>query len=199
MQLRRVCSIRDEVFRNNKTKDIVFDKVAEGFIKRVDKQTSLYSIYNKDIKSQCWTYNKNTNRERYCNVHITIRELDIDIYLHSHVVSMYLYNGIILLAKNLEVRHLCNNKCCCNPSHLDIGTSSRNRRDEYLHRLCCKAKINGYLNDMTFIENIRWLYWGRGYTVYAIKDIVYEELNRKINIGFIDNIINFDRWDVTEF
>jgi hypothetical protein len=199
MKLKWVHSIRDEVFRNNETKDIVFDRIAEEFSKRVDKKTGMYSIYNKNIKTQCWTYNKNNNRERYILGFVSIKELGICIQLGIHVLSMYLYKGYIPLSKNLEVRHLCNNRCCCNPDHLEIGTESRNTFDCFLHRLHCKAKINGYLNDFDFIENIRWLYWGMGYNVSQIKDIIYEQFNREIDTKYINHVVNFDNWIVTEF
>ena len=58
----------------------------------------------------------------------------------THRVSYFLKNGN--LTEGLVIRHLCNNKRCCNPSHLLEGTYSENSLDaRECHSKLTKADI----------------------------------------------------------
>lgn len=52
----------------------------------------------------------------------------------AHRIAYMLVKGEI--PDGLEVMHLCNNKPCCNPSHLQIGTHAENMR--MTQRVLCK-------------------------------------------------------------
>ncbi len=54
----------------------------------------------------------------------------------SHVFSYLIFKGNI--NKNLMIRHNCpniNNKLCCNPEHLLLGTAKDNKNDEVIRGL----------------------------------------------------------------
>lgn len=70
----------------------------------------------------CWEWQGATNRGGYGKYNYGGKEY------RSHVVAWSLANGRYL-APGMLVRHLCNNKLCCNPSHLREGTSSENAQD----------------------------------------------------------------------
>jgi hypothetical protein len=47
----------------------------------------------------------------------------------AHRVAMYLYGGISDLDADTCVLHKCDNRLCCNPQHLFLGTKQDNTRD----------------------------------------------------------------------
>jgi len=49
------------------------------------------------------------------------------VYRLAHRVSYELYKGEI--PEGLLVRHMCNNRKCCNPDHLEVGTAKDNYDD----------------------------------------------------------------------
>lgn len=86
------------------------DKVIARFWKRVDKQDG------------CWLWGGNRHRDGYGV--ITIRGKPHS----SHRVSFAIHNGG--LQGGVVVRHMCGNKLCVNPSHLQVGSSADNRNDD---------------------------------------------------------------------
>jgi hypothetical protein len=44
--------------------------------------------------------------------------------------------------KNMITRHLCGNKICCNPDHLEFGSSSENNIDTIIHNRSKNIKLN---------------------------------------------------------
>ena len=49
-----------------------------------------------------------------------------------HILSYKLFKGDI--AEGLIIRHLCGNRTCCNPLHLEAGTHSENAIDAVKHK-----------------------------------------------------------------
>lgn len=75
---------------------------------------------NVDATTGCWVWNKST-REGY-------GQLMVNGYpWTAHRYSYTLANGPI--PDNLLVRHQCNNRLCCNPAHLTVGSHKDNWHD----------------------------------------------------------------------
>jgi hypothetical protein len=47
---------------------------------------------------------------------------------YPHRVSYEVANGPI--PEGLQIRHRCDNRCCCNPAHLQVGTAADNTADK---------------------------------------------------------------------
>jgi len=80
------------------------------------------------------------------------------------------------IEKGLVIMHKCNNKSCCNPNHLEMGTYSKNTQDAYDDGLIKPAGVNGqdhYKAKLTEKEvlNIRSLFSNGGISKLEISKI----------------------------
>lgn len=62
--------------------------------------------------------------------------------LRAHRIAWALEHGC-QVPEGMVLRHLCNNKPCCNPAHLKPGTQSDNMRDFNLKRLNGRRRMLG--------------------------------------------------------
>lgn len=77
----------------------------------------------KKIESGCWEWQQALVRGYgHWSFHGKIRK--------THHIALYLFNGTpfdtFQKQKKIQVDHLCRNKCCCNPDHLEIVTAREN-------------------------------------------------------------------------
>lgn len=76
-------------------------------------------------KDECWIWNLSVGSAGYA-------QLGVWPY-NAHVVAYVLWSGD--LSEGELVRHLCHNRRCCNPSHLEKGSYKDNWEDsEEVHR-----------------------------------------------------------------
>lgn len=74
-------------------------------------------------RNECWSWKYSLDSKGYGNVRRNGK------LLRAHRVSYQLHHGITLKRTDL-VLHKCDNRRCCNPLHLYVGTDKDNTRDK---------------------------------------------------------------------
>ena len=88
---------------------------AQGFWEKVDQTGG---------PDASWERQGSRNRDGYGRMW---RVTDDGLFTRAHRFAWYLTNGSI--PKGILVRHKCDNRPCCNPSHLELGTIIENNED----------------------------------------------------------------------
>lgn len=70
---------------------------------------------------ECWTWKGGHNKGGYAQFCLNSKSV------HSHRLSYFLTHGEI--PEGHVIRHKCDNRSCCNPTHLSSGTSKDNVYD----------------------------------------------------------------------
>lgn len=77
-------------------------------------------------KTGCWEWQKCLSSNGYGAIHSGTSPT---ILLNSHVAMFQVIHGPV--PKGMVVMHTCDNKPCCNPDHLRLGTYLDNIRDAF--------------------------------------------------------------------
>lgn len=95
------------------------------------RQTELTKTYIKTncetTKTDCWEWQGSITKAGYGRVKHKGRTYRV------HRLMGHFYLGLALNDKHIFVCHKCDNKKCCNPSHLFLGTNRDNQLDA-LHK-----------------------------------------------------------------
>lgn len=78
-------------------------------------------------EDECWEWKSSLNSQGYGNLSIGGRRRTGGTVETAHRIAYTISIGEI--PSGLLVRHLCNNKPCCNPKHLATGTMKDNGQD----------------------------------------------------------------------
>lgn len=120
-----------------------------------------------NIKTNCWEWQGYVNKQGYgtMSYHGTSGKL----------VHRVVYKAIIGdIPDNLIIRHKCDNKKCCNPDHLEIGTQKDNANDRQTRSNIVTSKLTIQVRKLkTIKERINF------YLTYTVKN----------NDCFISNIL----------
>lgn len=105
--------------------------------------------------SRCWDWIASCGKPGYGNWYYSIFDLPKAGTAHRRVYM--LFNGYV--DSNVVICHTCNNKRCCNPSHLYAGTHTTNAADRILHGTASKPPLhlgskqwNSRLSEQQVIE-----------------------------------------------
>ena len=98
-------------------------------------------------KSGCWEWNRMRNKQGYGRIDYSTRAYKLYKVETAHRISYMAFKEHIK-DPTILVRHRCNNKCCCNPEHLEAGTHSENMKDkkESIYDMSNAALVNRILN-----------------------------------------------------
>jgi|688.fasta_scaffold1124452_1 hypothetical protein len=98
-------------------------------------EKQIINFWDKVLKTEtCWEWQGSLNIKGYGKFHA--RNKNNKIYA-THRLSWILNNGEII--DNLHVLHKCDNRKCCNPDHLFLGTHRDNMDD-----MVNKGRSNGF-------------------------------------------------------
>ena len=94
----------------------------------------------KGLADECWEWQASLDTKGYGN--FGVKKDGRFVMQRAHRIAFELSTGSIV--GKLVVRHSCDNRRCCNPAHLSLGTQSDNMRDAVeRHRLPRAGEHNG--------------------------------------------------------
>lgn len=94
-----------------------------SFLQAINREAKSYERFISRISiaaSGCWEMNGWHDRDGYAHFHKSKHQSK------AHRISYEFHKGAI--SKNLTIDHLCKNKCCVNPEHLEAVTAQENGR-----------------------------------------------------------------------
>ena len=94
-----------------------------SLISSIEKEAKSYERFIKQISvaaSGCWNWTGTLDRDGYAQYHRNRKTKK------GHRISYEWHNGKIPFG--LTIDHLCKNKCCVNPEHLEAVTAQENGR-----------------------------------------------------------------------
>ncbi len=114
---------------------------------RKNNPDDIWKFIDKKGQNECWPYTGGTFNKRYGRFNINGKNL------LAHKFVYELENGPVTVG--LMVMHKCNNKLCCNPKHLILGTNQINQLHA-VHSMAWKPGESGIMG-VGFIKSRN--YW----------------------------------------
>ena len=85
--------------------------------------------------SPCWLWIRCFTSAGYGDIKVN------GIRWNSHRLSYWIHSNYKKLERKDIVRHKCDNKQCCNPEHLELGTHRENMEDVFTRGIRKKAEV----------------------------------------------------------
>jgi hypothetical protein len=110
-----------QISRGSQSSDLQpesFDRLARNFAKHVDRSGGRHA---------CWPWMGTRQSKGYGSVGFKCADGKMRSFL-AHRIAYMLATGQMIMGE-LQVMHACDNRPCCNPRHLFVGSQSDNMRD----------------------------------------------------------------------
>jgi len=111
----------------------------------------------------CWEYRGSLNTSKYGSFSYRKNSKDITLLAHRVAYELF-YNKLVPI--NLYILHHCDNRRCCNPDHLFLGTLKDNMQD------MLKKGRNRYNHN----KKLTWLQVGEIRKLYATGKYTQKQL-----------------------
>jgi len=162
--------------------------------KYVDIKDRFWSKVDKKGEDECWLWKDAINGNGYggfTGVQITNNNPEYHTFSSKAHRMAYIFTyGKIL--KGILVLHKCDNRLCCNPKHLFLGTHQDNMEDMVKkgRSKMCSFPNNKNSAKLTIkqVKKIRFM--------YRMEGMSYSKLSKIFNISIaqIGRIINREKW-----
>lgn len=164
--------------KRNKSKIFTLDDWNEALQRLRDNSTDSVMIHPK-VSTPCHLFNGAKNSGGYGV--ITFK----GITYRTHILACEAKHATKRVDKNQIVRHLCDTPSCCNPEHLEYGTSQQNAIDAITNRQSLKL-------DIDKVKEIKQLLKTNMMTIKEIADIYH------VTSRHISHIRNGQKWSHIE-
>lgn len=92
----------------------------ERFLNKVEPELFLRSVRGEQLKDYCWNWKAYISKKGYSTYYYDGRKMA------GHIAAVLMSGRLI--PESMEVDHICENRRCVNPEHLEVITHTENIR-----------------------------------------------------------------------
>lgn len=133
-----------------------YDKVALLAKLRAKSTLTEAPACAKELDNNCWSWGSTLDAAGYGRIGVGGK------YYFTHALALYIKSGKFATESGLSVRHLCGNKRCCNPAHIEPGTRQEQEADKIVHgtrRQGDNNKKSKLSSEQVLDIRRRWMNW----------------------------------------
>ena len=135
--IKELMKLEAEIISEYKTSNLLYNKITKNKISEIKIDEKTRKKIENQIKktNSCWIWNGSVDKNGYGRIGINKK------HYPCHRIVYYIYKQDKEI-DFLHVLHKCNNKLCCNPDHLCLGTDKENSIDSIIFNTTKKSKIS---------------------------------------------------------
>lgn len=139
--IKKLMKLEAELIIKYKNNQLIYNKTRKileipQILSDIKTKKKFISQINILEKNECWNWYGKIGTDKYGKFNIG------KCCFVAHRIAYYYFKN--KWAGYLLVRHKCNNKLCCNPKHLELGTDQENSQDAAKDGLLSHKNLNHY-------------------------------------------------------